>query len=165
MVFIWWYPLFIYLVIYKWFTIVKKDFIWLHQKWKYTVVLTYCFLLNIIDMLFWRFLFCEVPDPTKAHEFKNGYLMRKCCLESDGRRSWFSLTLSALTELFYSVIIINWHLFLEFTLSSWWSKYFLCGWILVLADICLVRQVRCGWKSRFSDLKRIYRVRKYTDWI
>lgn len=31
--------------------------------------------------------FLDVPDPDKANEYKNGYVMRKCCMEADRRRT------------------------------------------------------------------------------
>lgn len=33
--------------------------------------------------------FLEIPDPTKTTEYKKGYVMRKCCLDPDGRRTSF----------------------------------------------------------------------------
>ena len=29
----------------------------------------------------------QIPDPSQTTEYKKGYIMRKCCLEPDGRKS------------------------------------------------------------------------------
>ena len=44
-----------------------------------------CLVLKQREM----FVFCslKIPDPSNAVEFKKGYVMRKCCLEPDGRKS------------------------------------------------------------------------------
>lgn len=30
---------------------------------------------------------CQIPDSSKTTEFKKGFVMRKCCVDPDGRRS------------------------------------------------------------------------------
>ena len=32
-------------------------------------------------------LLFQVPDPSKAVEYRKGYVMRKCCTDPDGRKS------------------------------------------------------------------------------
>lgn len=29
----------------------------------------------------------QVPDPSQTTEYKKGYIMRKCCVDPDGRKS------------------------------------------------------------------------------
>jgi PH/SEC7 domain-containing protein len=33
--------------------------------------------------------FLQLPDPSQAVDYKNGYVMRKCCLDADGKRTKF----------------------------------------------------------------------------
>ncbi|XP_060067023.1 PH and SEC7 domain-containing protein 2-like [Ylistrum balloti] len=51
--------------------------------------------------------FLDVPDPDKATEYKNGYVMRKCCMEADrrrtplGKRGWKMYYVSLRDLIFY----------------------------------------------------------------
>ena len=33
--------------------------------------------------------FVQMPDPQTAHEFKSGWLLRKCCMEAEGKKAAF----------------------------------------------------------------------------
>lgn len=42
-------------------------------------------------------LLFQAPDPNKGTEYKRGFVMRKCCMEADGRKSMFTNTKMLLT--------------------------------------------------------------------
>lgn len=58
--------------------------------------------------------FLDVPNVTGATEFKKGYVMRKCCFDSNGKKSIYFMILLIFNLLHIDLITIIYNYYLHY---------------------------------------------------